>query len=160
MTSDQQKPNIPVLRGDPGWQGTWFGIVPGRATIDPRVTDGAVRCLQLMACWGRQDKKGRPERIFAIAQTTLARRLHRPRQTVNRWIKLLKQCGYLEMVGRTRRPGGGHGANVYRIVGYEMESEVETTPEDSQTVTGGYMPTRKIESAISDHYSTIENGET
>ena len=135
-----ERPTVPMRRGDIGWVGAWFGIVPGRAAVDIRITDGAVRCLTLMASWGRQDKKDRPERIFSIAQTTLAARRQRPRQTVCRWIKILVQCGYLELIGRTRRPGGGYGANVYRIIGYEMETEAENTPEDSQVDSVGYMP--------------------
>jgi hypothetical protein len=150
----------PIYRGDVGWEGVWFGIVPGKAAIDPRLTNGAVRCLLLMASWGRQDTKGRPERKFSIAQTTLANRLGRPRQTVNRWIKLLCKCGYLEMVGRTRRPGGGWGANVYRIVGYDIDVDAGKTAEDAQAEPVGYMPSAKTELAVSDDSSAFKSGET
>lgn len=158
--SGAERPTVPKRRGDPGWQGVWFGIVPGKAATDPRLTDGSIRCLQLMASWGRQETKGRPERIFSIAQTTIADRLGRPRQSVNRWINLLKRYGYLEQTGRTRRPGGGWGANVYRIVGYEMEPEAKNPPQDSRTESIGYDTRVKSGLAISGDSRAIENGET
>ena len=41
-----ERPAPPPLRGDPGWQGKWFAIVPGNAVVDERLTDGAFRCLR------------------------------------------------------------------------------------------------------------------
>ena len=155
-----ERPTVPLRRGDPGWEGVWFGIVPGKAATDKRITDGASRCLQLMASWGRQDTKGRPERIFAIAQTTIADRMGRPRQTVNRWIKLLRKCGYLEVVGRTRRPGGGWGANVYRIVGYDTQAEPEISPENARLESIGHLPTAKKETSARGDSSAFKRGET
>jgi len=115
----------PPLRGEPGWQGKWFGIVPGKAFEDKRLTDGAVRCLGLMAAMGRPNYDKGPERICSTAQTTIARKMGKPRQSVNRWVKKLKDSGYLEKIGQTRLPTGGLGANIYRIVGYQVVHELD-----------------------------------
>ena len=114
----------PPHRGEPGWQGKWFGIVPGKAFQDKRLTDGAVRCLGLMAAMGRANYDKGPERVCSTAQTTIARKMGKPRQSVNRWVKKLKDCGYLEKIGQTRLPTGGLGANVYLIVGYQVIQEL------------------------------------
>ena len=118
----------PPRSAEPGWKNRYFAIVPANAFRDERLTNGEVRCLGLIASLGHSNYTKGPERICSIAQTTMARILKKPRQTINRWIKKLVECGYIEKIGQTKLPSGGNGANVYRVIGYKVSQDT-TYPE-------------------------------
>ena len=67
-------------RGKRDWSNTWFAIVPATATINKKLSNGAVRCLGVMASFSNKiDQDPRNiTRVCATPQATLANKLDVP----------------------------------------------------------------------------------
>ena len=86
-----------------------FAITPARAVEDHRLGDAAYRLLACLGTYADKDGWCWP------SMPTLADRLGKTRQAVQRSIRQLAEIGYLEVEPR-RRPDGSQDRNRYRLL--------------------------------------------
>jgi DNA-binding MarR family transcriptional regulator len=86
-----------------------FAITPARAVEDHRLGDAAYRLLACLGTYADKDGWCWP------SMPTLAERLGKTRQAVQRSIRQLAEIGYLEVEPR-RRPDGSQDRNRYRLL--------------------------------------------
>lgn len=119
--------DVPLPRSGP------FGIVPREIAEDWSLPGGAVRTYIALACFANKSRKAWP------AINTLAKvvgsdgrnvKAASNRRNVQRWLRMLKMCGHIE-IERYMRPTGGWGSNIYTLLRPDAVVDVASPPDDA-----------------------------
>ena len=108
-----------------------FAVLPFRAILDERLTNGDIRCLALLAAYC--NRAG----ITWVSQKTLAERLKVSRQQISKHMAHLRECGHVRITHKGFR---GERCNTLQVVFDESISA-----DDAISITSNIEDTRPPE---------------
>jgi K+/H+ antiporter YhaU regulatory subunit KhtT len=108
-----------------------FAVIPFKAILDERLTNGDIRCLALLAAYC--NRAG----VTWVSQNTLAERLKVSRQQISRHMAHLRECGHVRITHKGFR---GERCNTLQVVFDESVSI-----EDAVAITSAQEDTRPPE---------------